>query len=373
MVRRRGDQRGLTTLLFTDIVGSTEVSVELGDRKWRSLQARHHAEIRRQLKRYGGHEVDTAGDGFFATFDSPAAGVRCAFAIVKGVRELGLDVRAGLHIGEAELAGEKVGGIAVTTAARVCAVAGREQVLVTSTIVQMAAGAGLEFTELEGQELKGVPGKWDLFALAALEGEPIGPPLDPERSAEYRLRASPVEEVPARKRFLWRAALAVSVAFVAVVILMSRRPPREQPPAPSIGPDVHTTVAVLSEQTGAVLQRPILGNAAGPIVLTAPQGRAHQAFAWIVAGEPANGGSLQQLQQLDQASGLITSTITPEQLHLAARVPRRGEQQGVVPRASGAEHRRVARGFEQRLRTRHRCRLGEAGDPYPCRPGLLYG
>jgi class 3 adenylate cyclase len=107
MVRRRGGQRGLTTLLFTDIVSSTEVAVELGDRRWRSLQARHHAEVRRQLKRHGGHEVDTAGDGFFATFASPAAGVRCAFAIVREVRELGLDIRAGLHIGEAELAARR--------------------------------------------------------------------------------------------------------------------------------------------------------------------------------------------------------------------------------------------------------------------------
>jgi class 3 adenylate cyclase len=91
MVLRPQDRRGLTTLLFTDIVGSSDVAVELGDRRWRSLQARHHAEVRRQLKRHGGHEVDTAGDGFFASFSSPAAGVRCAFAIVREVRELGLD------------------------------------------------------------------------------------------------------------------------------------------------------------------------------------------------------------------------------------------------------------------------------------------
>jgi len=95
MVRRRGDHRGLTTLLFTDIAGSTDVVVQLGDGRWRTIQSRHHAEVRRQLKHFGGHEVDTAGDGFLATFSSPAAGVRCAFAIVKCVRELGLEVRRG--------------------------------------------------------------------------------------------------------------------------------------------------------------------------------------------------------------------------------------------------------------------------------------
>ena len=105
-----GDERGLVTLLFTDIVGSSDVASELGDERWHRLRALHHAAIRKQLKLHGGHEVDTAGDGFFVTFTSPTRGVRCAFAIVREVRELGLDVRAGLHIGEVQLTGEKVGG-----------------------------------------------------------------------------------------------------------------------------------------------------------------------------------------------------------------------------------------------------------------------
>ena len=165
MVRRRGDERGLVTLLFTDIVGSSKVATELGDQRWHRVQARHHATVRKQLKRFGGHEVDTAGDGFFITFPSPARGVRCAFEIVREVRELGLDIRAGLHIGEAELAGEKVGGIAVTTAQRVESAAGPGQVLATDTIVHLVAGSGLEFTDLGSRELKGVPGRWELFSL----------------------------------------------------------------------------------------------------------------------------------------------------------------------------------------------------------------
>jgi class 3 adenylate cyclase len=309
MVRRRGDQRGLTTLLFTDIVNSTEVAVELGDRRWRSLQARHHAEVRRQLKRHGGHEVDTAGDGFFATFESPASGARCAFEIVKGVREIGLEVRAGLHFGEAELTGEKIGGIAVSTAQRVESLAGPGQVFATDTIVHLVAGSGLGFTDLGSRELKGVPGRWELFSLDTVDDQSIGPPPDGQQAAEYRLLASPVKEAPARRRMVLLAAPTVAVVLTAIVIFLIRRQSEEQPQAPNAGPAVRETVAVLDERSGAVLLRPPVGNAAGPIVLTAPQGRANQAFAWIVAGEPANGGSLQQLQQLDQANGAITNTI----------------------------------------------------------------
>ena len=173
----------MATLLFTDIAGSSEIAVELGDERWRRLQARHHAEVRRQLKRHGGHEVDTAGDGFFATFSSPAAGVRCADAVVKAVRELGLEVRAGLHIGEAELTGEKVSGIAVTTAARVAALAGAGQVLATDTIVHLTAGSGLTFSDLGTRELKGVPGTWKLSRLTAIDGQQIGETARPGRRA----------------------------------------------------------------------------------------------------------------------------------------------------------------------------------------------
>ena len=118
---RRTPSRGLTTSLFTDIVGSTAIEVELGDQRWHTLQAGHHAIVRKELKRFHGHEVDTAGDGFFATFTVPADGVRCAAAIAATVQGLGLEIRAGLHTGETELTGEKAAGIAVHIAARVSA------------------------------------------------------------------------------------------------------------------------------------------------------------------------------------------------------------------------------------------------------------
>jgi len=295
MVRRRGDDRGLVTLLFTDIVGSSEVVTELGDRRWRTLQARHHAEIRKQLKRHGGREVDTAGDGFFATFRSPAAGVRCAFAIVRGVRDLGLDIRAGLHIGEVEskreteLKREKLSGIAVTTAARVSAAAGPGQVLATDTIVHMVAGSGLEFMDLGSRELKGVPGRWEIFSLDAVDGESIGPPPDAKKAAESRERASP-PKVPQRSlvRGLPLGVGAILAALIVGVVLLQRDDSGPVAKPPPSGPTQETLVA-LSDATGDVafpISLPLRRGPVGPIVLTGRTG-SPTAFAWIPQGYPS--------------------------------------------------------------------------------------
>jgi class 3 adenylate cyclase len=156
--------RVLATVLFTDIVGSTQRAVELGDSRWRELLGVHDATIRRELERFRGREVDTAGDGFFATFDGPARAVRCALSIGGALRDLGLEVRAGLHTGECELDGEKVRGIAVVTGARVGALAGANEVLVSQTVKDLTAGSGLEFEERGVHELKGVPGEWRIYA-----------------------------------------------------------------------------------------------------------------------------------------------------------------------------------------------------------------
>ncbi len=155
----------LSTVLFTDIVGSTERAAELGDRRWAELITSHHTLVRRQLDRFRGRELDTAGDGFFASFDGPARGIRCACAIAESVRELGLDVRAGLHTGECELIGEKLGGIAVNIGARVASRAGPGEVLVSSTVKDLVAGSGIRFADRGAVELKGVPGMWQLFAV----------------------------------------------------------------------------------------------------------------------------------------------------------------------------------------------------------------
>jgi class 3 adenylate cyclase len=159
--------RMLATVLFTDLVGSTERASELGDRRWRDLLEQHHSAVRRELDRYDGRERDTAGDGFFATFDGPARAIRCAEAIIGAVRPLGLEVRAGLHTGEVEVLEEKVAGIAVSIGARVAARADAGEVLVSGTVRDLVAGSGLEFEDRGAAALKGVPGEWRLFAVRA--------------------------------------------------------------------------------------------------------------------------------------------------------------------------------------------------------------
>jgi class 3 adenylate cyclase len=161
---RQEPDRQLATLLFTDIVDSTSHMAKLGDSGWRELLERHHALVRRELTRARGQEVDTAGDGFFAAFDGPARAVRCAKAIVGSVRDLGIDVRSGLHTGECEIVDGKVSGIAVHTGARVAAHAGAGEVLVSSTVKDLVAGSGLEFEDRGVHELKGIPGEWRLYA-----------------------------------------------------------------------------------------------------------------------------------------------------------------------------------------------------------------
>jgi len=159
--------RVLATVLFTDIVGSTSRAATLGDRAWRELLERHHAVVRAELGRFRGREVDTAGDGFMAAFDGPARAIRCALAVVAGVRRLGLEVRAGIHTGECEQTGSRLTGIAVHTAARVAATAGAGEVLVSSTVRDLVAGSGISFVEAGVHELKGVPGTWHLFRAEA--------------------------------------------------------------------------------------------------------------------------------------------------------------------------------------------------------------
>jgi len=156
----------LATVLFTDIVGSTAKAVQLGDRGWRELLERHHAAIRRELSRFRGNELDTAGDGFFASFDGPARAIRCACAINESVRQFGLELRAGLHTGECEVVDGKVAGIAVSIGARVAAQAAPGEVLVSQTVKDLVAGSGLGFEERGAAELKGVPGEWRLYAVA---------------------------------------------------------------------------------------------------------------------------------------------------------------------------------------------------------------
>ena len=157
--------RVLSTVLFTDIVGSTERAAELGDREWRDLLERHHRTLRAALARFGGREVHTAGDGFLATFDSPRRAIECARSASDEVRSLGLEIRAGVHTGEVELSDGDVQGIAVHIGARISALAGPREVFVSSTVRELVAGSGLDFDDRGTHALKGVPGEWHVYAV----------------------------------------------------------------------------------------------------------------------------------------------------------------------------------------------------------------
>src|SRR6266508_2428619 len=156
----------LATVLFTDLVGSTQRVAALGDRAWRDLLTRHHEDVRRDLARFRGQEVDSAGDGFFCRFDGPARAMACARAIVSRAKELDLGVRAGIHTGECEVVGEKLAGISVVTGARVAALADPSEVLVSQTVKDLVAGSGFGFVDRGEHELKGVPGTWRVYAVA---------------------------------------------------------------------------------------------------------------------------------------------------------------------------------------------------------------
>ena len=158
-------ERVLATVLFTDIVGSTELASSLGDQAWRDLLMRHHSAVRQELERWRGKEVKTAGDGFLATFDGPARAIRCAKAISDVVQPLGIEVRCGLHTGEIEMVDADVAGLAVHIGARIAALAAPREVLVSRTVKDLVAGAGFQFTGRGLHSLKGVPDQWDVYAV----------------------------------------------------------------------------------------------------------------------------------------------------------------------------------------------------------------
>ena len=218
----RRDGTVLVTVLFTDIVGSTEIAAELGDARWRALVQRHHAVVRAALKRFGGRELDTAGDGFFARFDRPADAIRCACAISDGVRELGVEIRAGLHVGEVEVLEGKVGGYAVNVGARVMGAGKAGEVLVSSTLRDAVAGSGFEFADHGVHQLKGIDGEWRLFEVMAVDGARRMAPLAAAEARDRRdfIQASPVQRWN-RRTIVGAAVAAVMIAVVAAVALNS--------------------------------------------------------------------------------------------------------------------------------------------------------
>jgi class 3 adenylate cyclase len=204
--RHRADpDRALATILFTDIVSSTERASELGDERWRALVERHDEITRAELDRYGGRVVKTLGDGFLVAFTGPAKAIRCARAICEEVRPLGLELRAGVHTGECELRGEDLAGIAVNVAARIVALASPGEVLASSTVRELVLGSGLEFAERGAHSLKGVPGEWRLHAARG-DGRTDARPVSEVAPEAAALTPGPRETMRPRDRVMLTAA-----------------------------------------------------------------------------------------------------------------------------------------------------------------------
>jgi class 3 adenylate cyclase/streptogramin lyase len=268
----------LVTVLFTDIVGSTEVAAEMGDRRWRELLARHHRLVRAELKRFGGKEIDTAGDGFFATFARPAQAVRCACAIVQAVRELGVEVRAGVHTGEAEVMGRTFGGMAVHTGARISGLAGPGEVLVSGTLRDLIPGATLSFDDRGRHVLKGVPGEHRILAVSAVDAAPLPPPLDGEGAAARRKSVVPPPPYRGRPALIG-VGLGVLAALATLILLLR---PDEQAPTP---PATVREVAVMVDPAERSVEATVPLPPSGQALLEASQVAVGLGSVWIVNGE----------------------------------------------------------------------------------------
>src|SRR5687768_15058746 len=234
-------ERVLATVLFTDIVGSTRRLSEMGDQSWGALLERHHEVVRAELARHGGREVSTTGDGFVAAFDAPAPAIRCALAIRDALGPLGIEVRAGLHSGEIERHGDQIGGITVHTAARVAALAGAGEILISRTVRDLVSGGGFHLIDLGERKLKGVPDRWRVFKVQGGEGSSSTATSVTVPAAWWR-----------RGRPALVAAAAASLLVILSVALLSRDrqnagdEPRDPVPAAAAGREVpQASIAVL--------------------------------------------------------------------------------------------------------------------------------
>src|ERR687892_2479467 len=185
-MQRRTVGRSLGAVLFTDIVGSTAIAAEMGNTRWAELVSRHHRLVRREVRRFGGREEDTAGDGFFLTFERPVDAIRCAVAATEAVRALGIEIRAGVSFGHLELVEGKAGGLIVNTAARVMSVAGAGEVLVPTAVRDLVPGTGISFDDHGAHHLKGIEGELRLCRVTGVDGRTAAEPLDAKDAAERR-------------------------------------------------------------------------------------------------------------------------------------------------------------------------------------------
>ena len=330
---RHDVRRRLATVLFLDIVGSTALASELGDARWRELLTRFRRIVREELKRHGGREQDTAGDGFFATFAEPARALSCAAAIVLTVQQLGIDVRAGVHTGECEEIDGKLGGIAVHIASRIMALAGPAEVLTTGTVMDLVAGSGASFEDRGVRELKGVEGNRQVFSLRAVETR-LPQPLSPDEAAARLALIG----APGRRRPI-RLALAIAALVVAAAIAI---------PLLAFGGGTSTPIGLirLDGHTGHItqVQRDSLSrrnwnnlaSAGGTLwqyigqkhqllARDARSGRINYSFPieiecacqvalgfgsiWLLADRVVNGGDVAVLSRINDASGRVVKRI----------------------------------------------------------------
>jgi class 3 adenylate cyclase len=249
-MQRRTGGRGLSAFLFTDIVGSTPIAAEMGNTRYGELVARHHRIVRRTIGRFGGHEIDTAGDGFFVSFERPADAIRCAVEATESVRELGIELRAGVSFGEVETVGGKPGGLVVNTAARVMSVAGPGEVLVPASVRDIVPGSGITFAEHGVHQLKGLEGDHRLFKVTGVDGKEVLPPPEAEEAAERRREIFPTG---AGRRGPLIAALAAGAlaVIVAATLLLTGGSSNEGTPS---GPTVfENAVGTVDPDTGRVV------------------------------------------------------------------------------------------------------------------------
>ena len=253
-MQRRGSERGLGAVLFTDIVGSTAVAAEMGNTRWGELVARHHRLIRGELRLRGGQEIDTAGDGFFATFERPVDAIRCAVAAVDAIRELGIEIRAGVSFGELETVGSKPGGLVVNTAARVMSVAGPGEVLVPAAVKDLMPGAGIAFADHGVHRLKGLEDELRLFRVEAVDGTATPPPLEAAVAAERRAAITPAATAPSPTGRRWAVVAGIAAATVvgvAIWLLASDDDSDEHPQTSTAA----RSLVELDPESGEVLQR----------------------------------------------------------------------------------------------------------------------
>ena len=262
----RQSDTAFAIVLFTDMVGSTAIASELGDRRWRVLQAKHHSVIRSELRKHGGREIDTAGDGFFAAFSEGEAAIRCACAIRDAVMDIGLQVRCGLNVGQVEMNDGKPTGAAVVAAARIMSSAGDGEVLVSNLLRELIPGSTIEFADAGLHELKGLDGSWHLFRVVAVDGPPLAATPPVEELAARRTSTADSRMADASSVSRTKKLLAGAAAFLVLAAGIAFFRPATTPARPRSAPN---SIGVLDLEIGEVTETIPLEGRPGSVAASA--------------------------------------------------------------------------------------------------------